>query len=92
LNKTKTGKKTIERQSDKSCLNPERDSMTWKKRLTKELFWFAVIFSGSFLFWYVLSHIVDQHIIAKAFLYNREQHAFMITTGILYFLRLTAKL
>ena len=65
--------------------------MAWKKRLAKELYWFVFILSGSFLFWYVLSHIVDQHIIAKAFIYNREQHAFMITIGVVYFLRLIAK-
>ena len=66
--------------------------MTWKKRLAKELYWFAVIFSGSLLFWYVLSHIVDQHIIAKVFLYNREKHAFITTIGIIYFIRMIAKL
>ena len=65
--------------------------MSWKKRLAKELYWFAVVFSGSFLFWYVLSHIVDQHIIVSSFQYEIERYAFMITIGIIYFLRLNAK-
>jgi len=66
--------------------------MTWQKKLAIELLWFATIVTGSFVLWYVLSHIIDQNIIVKQFLYGREKKAFLITIGVVYFLRVNTKL
>jgi hypothetical protein len=43
---------------------------------------------GSLLFWFVLAQIVEQNIILDEFQYDREQCAFFITVGFIYFLRL----
>jgi len=63
---------------------------TFQKKLTKELLWFIFTVIGSFMFWCALALIVDQKIIVDECLYDREGKAFMITTGLVYFIRLNA--
>ena len=62
--------------------------MIWLKTLVRESFLFLSIVMGSLLFWFVLSQIVEQNIILDECQYDREQCAFFITVGFIYFLRL----
>ena len=63
--------------------------MDWLKILAKESLLFLFIVIGSFLFWFILAHIVEQDIIRRECRYDRERYAFFITVGFIYFLRLT---
>jgi hypothetical protein len=63
-----------------------------KNTLHKELLWFLLTVIGSFLFWCGLALIVNQNIIVDECLYDRERNGFMITIGIVYFIRLSARL
>lgn len=63
---------------------------TFQKKLTKELLWVIFTVIGSFLFWCGLALILDQKIIVDECLYDREGNAFMITIGLVYFIRLNA--
>lgn len=60
----------------------------FQKKLTKELLWFIFTVIGSLLFWSALALIVDQKIILDECLYDREGNAFMMTIGVVYFIRL----
>ena len=62
----------------------------FQKKLTKELLWFIFIVIGSFLFWSALALIIDQKIILDECLYDKERNAFMMTIGVVYFIRLNA--
>jgi len=62
----------------------------FQKKLTKELLWFILTVMGSFLFWSALALIMDQKIILDECLYDREANAFMMTIGVVYFIRLNA--
>jgi hypothetical protein len=62
----------------------------FQKKLTKELLWFILTVMGSFLFWSALALIMDQKIILDECLYDREGNAFMMTIGVVYFIRLNA--
>ena len=62
----------------------------FQKKLTKELLWFIFTVIGSFLFWSALALIMDQKIILDECLYDREGNAFMMTIGVVYFIRLNA--
>lgn len=62
----------------------------FQNKLTKELLWFIFTVAVSFLFWSALALILDQKIILDECLYDREAHAFMMTIGVVYFIRLTA--
>ena len=63
-----------------------------KNKLHKELLWVALTLIGSFLFWCVLALIVNQNIIADEYVYDRERNGFLITIGIVYFIRLSTRL
>jgi hypothetical protein len=63
-----------------------------KNKLSKELLWFVLTVIGSLLFWCALALIVNQNIIADEYLYDRERNGFLITIGIVYFVRLSARL
>ncbi len=62
----------------------------FQKKLTKELLWFIFTVIGSLMFWCALALIVDQKIIVDECSYDREGKAFMITIGLVYFIRLNA--
>ena len=62
-----------------------------KDKLPKEFLWFVLTVIGSFLFWCVLALIVNQNIIADEYLYDRERNGFLITIGIVYFIRLSTR-
>jgi hypothetical protein len=62
----------------------------FQRKLRKELLWFICIVVGSFVFWCALALILDQKIIVDECLYAREGKAFMMTIGLVYFIRLTA--
>ena len=62
----------------------------FQKKFTKELLWFIFTVTGSLLFWSVLAFILDQKIILDECLYDREATAFIMTIGVIYFIRLKA--
>ena len=62
--------------------------MRWLKILVRESFLFLSIVMVSLLLWFVLAQIVEQNIILDECQYDREQCAFFITVGFIYFLRL----
>ena len=64
--------------------------MHWKKRLGKELFFFALAVVVSFLFWFFLAIVTEQHIVAQKYLYDKEKYAFVISIGLFYFIRVIA--
>lgn len=56
----------------------------------KEALFFVLAVMVSFLFWFVLATITEQNIIASDYLYMKERNAFIITIGVIYFIRLNA--
>jgi len=64
--------------------------MYFKKRLSKELLFFAFTVVVSFLLWFALAIITEQRITAEQYLYIKEKNAFLITVGFFYFIRLNA--
>ena len=60
------------------------------KKLSKELFWFALMGLGSFLIWCALALIANQDIIADDCLYDKERIGFLVTIGFFYILRLSS--
>ncbi len=63
---------------------------TFQKKISKELLWFIISVTGSFLFWCALALITDQKIIIDECLYDREGKGFMITIGFVYLIRASA--
>jgi hypothetical protein len=59
-------------------------------KLGKEALFFVLAVMVSFLFWFVLATITEQNIIASDYLYMKEKNAFIITIGVIYFIRLNA--
>lgn len=59
-------------------------------KLGKEALFFVLAVMVSFLFWFVLATITEQNIIASDYLYMKERNAFIITIGVIYFIRLNA--
>ena len=64
--------------------------MLLKRRIGKELLFFALAVVLSFLFWFILADMTDQCIISTPYLYVREQNAFLVTVVFFYFIRLCA--
>ncbi len=64
--------------------------MTWQKKLVKELLLLTLIGLGSFLFCCVLALVTEHKITVYEYLYAREKTVFMITIGLIYFIRLSA--
>ena len=63
---------------------------TFQSKLRKELLWFICIVIGSLVFWCALALIMDQKIIIDECLYDREGKGFIMTTGFIYLIRLSA--
>ena len=63
---------------------------TFQSKLRKELLWFIYIVIGSLVFWCALALIMDQKIIIDECLYDREGKGFIMTTGFIYLIRLSA--
>lgn len=59
-------------------------------KLGKEALFFVLAVMVSFLFWFVLATITEQNIIASDYLYMKERNAFIITIGVIYFIRFNA--
>jgi len=59
-------------------------------KLGKEALFFVLAVMVSFLFWFVLATITEQNIIVSDYLYMKEKNAFIITVGVIYFIRLNA--
>ncbi len=66
--------------------------MFWKKRLGKELIFFALTVGVSLLFWFIIANITDQCIVARECQYDKERDAFVISIGFFYLARLIAGL
>ena len=62
--------------------------MYFRKRLARELLFFASTVAASLLLWVALAIITEQRITAEQYLYIKEKTAFLITVGFFYFIRL----
>ena len=72
--------------------DPRRELMSESQTnaVSKELWWLVLIVCSSLLIWCALALVVDQNLIVKECVYDKELIGFSASIGFFYLLRFTA--